>query len=217
MSKWMNLDEFKAGYFLFDPKDHGRIYAFVDFANVRPWAKEFWPKENQTQLKVEIDIAKLYDICSWVKAKKCFFYYGHFPDSTKSNGEHRQHMRSMLRIENAQESGFEVRSKEVKMIPDFDEDGKFTGRIPKCNFDVEIAMDMIRKVEKHDTVLLFSGDSDFAGLLRYLKHQGKKVVVVSARKPMSRELKEVADTFIAAEGLRAFLANAKHEIPLRVL
>jgi hypothetical protein len=41
---WMDLNEFKACYFLFDPKECGRIIAFMDFTKVRPWAKEFGPE-----------------------------------------------------------------------------------------------------------------------------------------------------------------------------
>lgn len=36
----MNVDEFKANYYLFDPSEYGVIYSFVDFGNVRPWAAE---------------------------------------------------------------------------------------------------------------------------------------------------------------------------------
>jgi uncharacterized LabA/DUF88 family protein len=50
--------------------------------------------------------------------------------------------------------------------------------IPKCNFDVEIAVDAMRLVESYETICLFSGDADFAALLRYLKTKGKKIVLV---------------------------------------
>jgi uncharacterized protein (TIGR00288 family) len=102
-------------------------------------------------------------------------------------------------------AGFSVRSKEVKMIPHHDDDGVFLGKIPKCNFDVEITLDAMSKIEKYDTIVLFSGDSDFGRLLSYLKSKGKKAIVISTRSRMSIELERVADKFIPAETIKGLL------------
>ena len=91
------------------------------------------------------------------------------------------------------------------MIPHYDEEGKFLGKTPKCNFDVEIALDVMKKIEQYDTVMLFSGDSDFGKLLSYLKSKGKKIIVVSTRNRMSIELERVADKFIPAETMKSLL------------
>lgn len=91
------------------------------------------------------------------------------------------------------------------MIPHYDEEGKFIGKIPKCNFDVEMTMDMLTKVHKYDTAMIFSGDSDFGNLLEYLKVKGKKIIIVSTRNRMSTELQAVADKFIPAETLKNML------------
>ncbi len=64
---------FFQGAYLFDPKSYGRIFAFVDFANVRKWAKSFWPEENKVYLTREIDIEKLSNIISHVGPVKKFF------------------------------------------------------------------------------------------------------------------------------------------------
>ncbi len=204
----MDLQEFKTQYFLFEPKDFGRIFAFVDFGNVRPWAKDMWTEENKFRFCVEIDIKKIYEICSWVNAKKSFFYYGYFPqDETGENRSEKtkKHNNSIFRIDKARKCGFEVKTKEIKMIPHYDEDGKFRGKFPKCNFDVEMTMDMIMNLDEYDTVMLFSGDSDFGGLLKHLKSCGKKIVVVCTRNRMSSELEEVANKFVPAETLKDFL------------
>jgi len=68
-----------------------------------------------------------------------------------------------------------------------------------------MTMTMLQKIDKYDTVMLFSGDSDFGGLLGYLKSKGKKVVIVCTRNRMSTELQTVADKFIPAENLAQFL------------
>jgi len=91
------------------------------------------------------------------------------------------------------------------MIPQYDENGKFVGKFPKCNFDVEITMDILMSLENYDTVMLFSGDSDFGGLLKYVKSLGKKIIIVCTRNRMSTELEEVANKFIPAETLAVFL------------
>lgn len=87
----------------------------------------------------------------------------------------------------------------------FEEDGTFMGKFPKCNFDVEMTMTMLQKIDKYDSIMLFSGDSDFGGLLGYLKSKGKKVIVVCTRNRMSKELETVADKFVPAETLAKFL------------
>jgi uncharacterized LabA/DUF88 family protein len=214
----MDLSEFKTRYFLFDPKDFDRIFAFVDFGNVRPWAKELWPEENKYRFCVEIDIAKMRELCSWVEARTCLFYYGFFARDERLAEEVKdaRHNSSVFRIDKARKSGFRVVTKEVKLIPQYDEAGKFVGKFPKCNFDVEITMDLLTRIDEYDTVMLFSGDSDFGGLLKYLKSRGKKVVVVCTRNRMSIELEEVANKFIPAETLAGFLRydrNNKNDTP----
>jgi uncharacterized LabA/DUF88 family protein len=201
----MELHELKTHFFMFDPESYGRIFAFIDFGNVRPWAKDLWAEENKYRITIEVDIAKLSDLCSWVKSKKQFFYYGYFPQSESANGDETKYRNSIFRIDKARKCGFSVQTKEIKMIPQYDEQGKFKGKFPKCNFDVEMTMDMITKIDTYDTTMLFSGDSDFGGLLQYLKSKGKRVVIISTRNRMSKELQGVADLFIPAETLEGFL------------
>ena len=204
----MDIADFKRQYYLFDPKDFGRIFVFIDFGNLRPWAKNFWPEENKFRISVEIDIDKLASICNLLNPVSKFFYYGHFPSGENLPPNHEVNIKynnSIYRISKARKSGFTVRTKEIKMIPHYDEQGKYMGKIPKCNFDVEIAMDAIIKLDKYDTIVLFSGDSDFGTLLGYLKSKGKKIVVVSTRDRMSTELESVADKFIPAETMKNLL------------
>lgn len=213
----MDPESFKVQYYLFDPAKFGRIFVFVDFGNVRPWAKDLWPEENKFRFCAEIDIAKLADLCDWIKPQKKFFYYGHFAehlDLPKEHGENVKSRSSIFRIDKARQSGFQVQTKEIKMIPHYDEEGKFLGKTPKCNFDVEMTMDMLTKIDKYDTVMLWSGDSDFGGLLSYIKTKGKQVIIVCTRTRMSSELEKLADTFIPAETLKEFLRYIKkHSVP----
>lgn len=67
---------------------------------------------------------------------------------------------------------------------------------PKCNFDVEIAMDMMDDAEKITAVLLFSGDSDLKEPIERLKVKGKRVCVVGVRGNVAGELHEIKDKYI---------------------
>jgi uncharacterized LabA/DUF88 family protein len=204
----MDLTGLKGKFYFFDKSKYGRIYVFVDFGNVRPWAKEFWGKENKLKIYQEVDIAKLAEVINWIFPIKKLFYYGHYLKNENFSEEHKNNNKyrlSIFRLNKARKSGFEVKTKEIKMISHFNESGAFLEKTLKCNFDVEITMDMIIKAEKYDSIMLFSGDSDFGGLLSYLKSKGKKIIVVCTRNRMSEELRIVADIFIPAETLKRFL------------
>ena len=67
---------------------------------------------------------------------------------------------------------------------------------PKCNFDVEMAMDMLDDVEKLTTVMLFSGDSDLLKPLERLKVKGKKIGIIGVRGRVAGELHNIKDKYI---------------------
>jgi len=204
----MELGEFTRDYYLFNPKEYGRVFAFVDFSNVRHWAKSFWPNENKNYLKREIDIGKIAEVIDWIKPEKKLFYYGHYkhhPHLPPENAFNVKYRQSIYRIDKARKAGFLVRTKDIKEIDNIDDEGKFLGRIKKCNFDIEMSMDMLLKLEKYDSVFLWSGDSDFHYLLRYLQSKKKKVITICARNFASDELRKSSDLFIPADPLTSFL------------
>ena len=53
---------------------------------------------------------------------------------------------------------------------------------------MELAVDMVTSYEKYETAILFSGDGDFAYALDYIKKKGRRVIVVSTRGHVAREL-----------------------------
>ncbi|MDP2655087.1 MAG: NYN domain-containing protein [bacterium] len=71
----------------------------------------------------------------------------------------------------------------------------------KCNFDVEIGVDMLLDFEGNgtDIYVLWSGDSDFADPVRKLLQAGKKVILFATARKVSRELSGLRD-----EGLVIF-------------
>jgi len=82
--------------------------------------------------------------------------------------------------------GYEVKSKDLQV---------FVGGHKKGDWDVGIAMDTIRLAQKVDTIVLVSGDGDFADLVTYLKGLGCRVEVIGFEKTTSSRLLEVADDF----------------------
>jgi uncharacterized LabA/DUF88 family protein len=85
------------------------------------------------------------------------------------------------------EMGFEVKSKDLQV---------FYGGAKKGDWDVGIAMDVMRLAPKLDTIVLVSGDGDFSDLLEHAKSLGCRAEVVAFGKTASHKLREVADFFV---------------------
>jgi len=88
-----------------------------------------------------------------------------------------------------------VKKKIYKLIDELQKSG-IAIEEPKCNFDVEIAMDILDDTEKLTAVLLFSGDSDLLEPLERLKVQGKEIGVVGVRGKVAGELHNIKDKYI---------------------
>ncbi|MCD6134771.1 MAG: NYN domain-containing protein [Candidatus Omnitrophica bacterium] len=63
----------------------------------------------------------------------------------------------------------------------------------KCNFDVEIGVDMLLDfhISKLENYILWSGDSDFAGPIEQLLEKGKKVVLFATARRVATELNDL--------------------------
>lgn len=72
----------------------------------------------------------------------------------------------------------------------------FIGGIKKGNWDVGMAVDMIKLAPKLDVVVLVSGDGDFQLLLDHVKAAGCRAEVVSFGKSTSSKLIEEADDYV---------------------
>ena len=89
--------------------------------------------------------------------------------------------------------GVDVVTKPLKKILLDKNDLMFThskdGYVYKANFDVEMTADMLLETEDINRIIIFSGDSDFAYLVKKLKSLGRGTTVVSSRKTIAWELK----------------------------
>lgn len=94
----------------------------------------------------------------------------------------------------------ELNSKGIKYI-----------EVKKCNFDVEIARDMLLDYERNDidNFILWSGDSDFADPVTQLIKDGKKVVVFATARRFSTELGETEALKFDIQKIRNFICLPK--------
>lgn len=143
----------------------GKTSVFIDASNILYSQKDLGWKIDYKKLKNYID-------------KECnttsLSYY------TGKVGSLERQVKFIKRLE---EIGYKVISKEIKLIRLTD--NKF---LQKGNLDIELALDAYRSKDEYETILLFSGDSDFSYLLDLLKLDSKRVIVFSTRKHISIEL-----------------------------
>mgnify|MGYP006288055651 FL=1 len=99
-----------------------------------------------------------------------------------------------------EDMGFEIKSKNLQV---------FYGGAKKGDWDVGIAMDVMRLAPKLDTIILVSGDGDFSDLLEHAKSLGCRTEVIAFKKTTSHKLIEVADFFIDLDKSKKFLLGKK--------
>lgn len=138
----------------------------------------------QKKLGWKIDWAKMKNYVSETYEVVELIYY----TGLKNNDEA---MKSFLRY--LSKVGVGVVTKPLKKILLGKDDQLFVyskdGYIYKANFDVEMTADILLETEGVNRIIIFSGDSDFAYLVKKLNSLGKDVTVFSSRKTIAWELK----------------------------
>ena len=89
---------------------------------------------------------------------------------------------------------FIVRKKELKRISIVSDQGESIQE--KGNMDVEMTIDAIHHMNKYNTAIFFTGDSDFLALVTYLRNADKKTYIFSSKNNISQELRTGADGYI---------------------
>ena len=160
------------------------IYVFIDASNLWEAQKA---KGRFLDYEKTIDFIRREFKASFVK----IFYYTAYPAEGTRNynldGKHKffTFLKKGL--------GFEVRKKELKRIPVIDEHGESIKE--KGNMDVEITIDALHYLQKYNTAIFFTGDSDFLALVSYLKNCDKKVFIFSSQNNISEELRTGGDGY----------------------
>lgn len=199
------------------PECFPRPLAFIDFANVTHWytADVLDPFGNPLPegTSLEIDLRRLRALTQTI-GTDARLYYGH--DAAKQGsrafikaaehafGKHRVFTKPIQYIRHDLTPADSIGNTRLVHT---DRSGDYV-LIPKCNFDVEIAVDAMRLIAQYDTICLFSGDSDFAALLRYLRGRGKKVILFKGGR-IAHALDQVVDLKIDAASVRPHIAYVK--------
>jgi len=144
----------------------GRVYVFIDAENVFYTQRALGWKISYERL-----ITYLRKECGLQTV--CFVYKGIDEKNIKQ-----KKFLDMLDI-----NGYRLRTKSIKKI-------KFNqgGYRWKNNLDIELALEMVETKNMYDTALLMSGDSDFAPAIDRIKQAGKRIIVMSTRWYVSKEL-----------------------------
>lgn len=201
----------------------GSILTFIDFGNVNHWFSDDDRDENGELLnenqKLMIKLDKLNDFLKSFSSD-IRFYYGHDPSNQGSQdfikvsrhifGKYKVLTKPMQKIRHyLSDDEISSNTREVRA----DGVGKYI-LLPKCNFDVEISVDAMRLSEHYDTFCLLSGDSDFLHLMRFLRTEHKKKVILFKggyiQSALAKEV-ELAGKIINAQDIKLYIAEKKQK------
>lgn len=160
------------------------VYVFIDASNL-------WAAQKVKGRMLDFEKLKNFLKTTYGSEEIKMFYYTAYPaEGTRDydlGGKHKflTYLKKGL--------GFMVRKKVLKRISVHTETGDSVEE--KGNMDVEMTIDALHHLNKYDTAVLFSGDSDFLALVSYLKRGGKKVYIYSSRNNVSEELRTGANGY----------------------
>lgn len=155
---------------------------------------EVFTKHEEQRVGVFIDVQNLY-----YSARNIYNSRVNFSALLKEAVGSRKLIRALAYVIRAQmpeeqtffdalgKAGFEVKAKDLQV---------FFGGIKKGDWDVGITMDMIKQMNKIDSIVLASGDGDYVPLIEYLKNFGVRAEVIAFGKSASSKLIDAADDFI---------------------
>lgn len=164
---------------------NGKIAIFIDAANLEQSVRDMWvsPKDipenlkqfSANQLQWSVDYENLKNFFNKMGKLKIVRFYT--PDfQTENHRNFLYFMRKHLR--------YKIIAKPLKEYDDHSIEKPHR----KANFDVELAVDATFYLGDFDTFILFSGDSDFAYLLKFLRGHGKVALVFSRSGHVAKEL-----------------------------
>lgn len=78
----------------------------------------------------------------------------------------------------------------LKPVKLYEQDDGTTKR--KANCDVDMAFYLMKEKDNFDRAIILSGDGDFLPVLKYLKEQGKEVIILARGPRTAREIRQFA-------------------------
>lgn len=160
------------------------VYVFIDASNL--WAAQKVKGKFFDLQKLVAYLTQRYQATEL----KTFYYTAYPADGTRNYSLDSKH-KFFTYLKRG--LNFTVRKKELKRITATTEEGEAIEE--KGNMDVELAIDAVHFVGKYDCAILFTGDSDFLGLVRYIRARGKKVHIFSSQNNISSELRTGGDGY----------------------
>lgn len=154
-----------------------KVVVFLDYANVNAAADD---------LNYSVDYGALLDyLADEAEQRTLKVAYAYVPIDP------RQEHAMDAEIEDLWQKGYIVKTKV----------GSIAGESYKCNFDVEIAMDISRVVYESspDVVVLVSGDKDFIPIILEMRGKGLRFEVAAFESAMARELALKSSGFISLD------------------
>lgn len=147
----------------------GRVYIFIDAENV-------FYSQRTLGWKISYERLMEYFKSECGSEVKCFIY----------SGKDEQNSKQLKFLDMLEINGYVVRTKAIKKIKSLE------GYKWKNNLDIELAFEMADTKDKYDTAVLVSGDSDFSTPIDRIKQAGKRIIVMSTRGHIAKELLERA-------------------------
>ena len=202
----------------------GRTRMYIDYANVRPWSEKLGWHIELKRLKQFLDS---FDTIESINFYNGYLAGNERSEKEKTEAEDNHYIlrtkpvkiiklsinvSSILAdstvligqfVRRALLKKYEIKTVEYlnERFKDMNKKGEYFIEDMKCNFDVEIGVDMLIDCERDsaEVFVLWSGDSDFADSITKLMGAGKRVVLFATARKVSKELSALTE-----EGLMIF-------------
>jgi uncharacterized LabA/DUF88 family protein len=164
-----------------------KLGIFIDGANIYYASR---------QAGWKLDVGKIKKLFGSIFEIKVFNYYAALPDKIdKSYADSMKYLNIMERFA-------KVITKPLKYI-----NGEKKG-----NVDIEITLDVVRNLDRLDEIMIFTGDSDYFELWKYVfLEKGKKIRFVSFKDNLAFELKKTK--YLILEKIKEFIELNKNNTP----
>jgi uncharacterized LabA/DUF88 family protein len=156
-------------------KEHlsGKVAVFIDAANIIHCYED---------TKWKIDLKKLKKYFESKCTLTGIYYYSAFFEESESQKSF---------FEMLSRKGYILRTKKIRKITN--NDGTIT---LKGNCDTDIVVDAVANMKEYDTAVIMSGDSDFISLVNLLRGNKKKVIIISTRWHVAKDLIQASNHYV---------------------
>src|SRR3989339_1119354 len=197
---------------------NGKTCIYIDYANVRPWSGKLGWHIDLKRLKQFLDSFDTIEAINFYNG-----YLADNERSEKEKTE-TENCKYILRTKPVKIMNFSIDASSIvpdstvllnqfirrallrkyemgtieylnQRFLDMNKKGEYFIEDMKCNFDVEIGVDMLLDCERNsaETFILWSGDSDFADPIKKLISAGKRVYLFATAGRISSELNELRE------------------------